>query len=109
MNSDPIKEQLGRFRELLTQIAEKGPSAIDKEEYSNLRTALLSEPKLNGLLPQFVDEQRIPRHFWNYIKEVYSGYGSYESRSQYIERQLLPVERQFRSASQKAPGDRPAR
>jgi hypothetical protein len=107
MKSD-IKENLGRFREVLTQIAESGPSGADQEEYISLRAALLSEPKLNGLLPVFVDEQRLPRHFWNYIKALFhEGIGIYEKRSQYIEAQLLPVERQFQSASQKAPGDRP--
>ncbi len=105
---DKIIEQLGRFREFLTQIAENGPSAVDQEEYSNLRSALLSESKLNGLLPLFVYEQRIPRHFWNYIKQLYDGPGSYTKRSLYIERQLLPVERLFRPIRQKVPGDRQA-
>ncbi len=104
MKSKNIAEILGRYRELLSDIAEGGPSAVDTNEYRKIRGDLLGESRLKSLIPEFIYEQRSPRDFWNYIQQAFP---SYRERSQYIEAQLLPIERQFRPDRQKAPGYRP--
>ena len=103
MNPKDIAETLGRYRDLLNEIAEGGPSVVESNEFRKLRDEILSESKVESLVPEFVYEQRSPRDFWNYIQRAFS---TYRERTRYIEVQLLPIERQFRQDRQKAPGDR---
>lgn len=97
-------EKIGRFRDILTVIAEKGPSVSAAEEYRTLRDELVADEQVEELLPEFVIECRNPRDFWNYIQRAFA---KYAERSQYIEAQLLPIERQFRPERQRTPGIRP--
>lgn len=106
VTASEIAECLGKFREVLSRVAEGGPADED-DEYRELRASLLQEPLVKPLLPDFVTECRRARDFWNYIKRAFEGAGAYEKRSQYIEAQLLPLERQFRPERLKAPGIRP--
>jgi hypothetical protein len=97
-------EKIGRFRDILSMVAEKGPSTLVTEEYHILRGELVADNEIVGLLPEFVIECRNIRDFWNYIQRAFS---KYAERSQYIEAQLLPIERRFRPERQGAPGIRP--
>jgi hypothetical protein len=81
---------------------------LDRRNRSNYYKRNRIPKWLEKSLLVFVDEQRLTRHFWTCIKALFhEGIDIYEKRSQYIKAQLLPVERQFQSVSQKAPGDRP--
>ena len=104
MQDEEVAEKIGRFREILEGIAQGGPDAGDLDEYSQLRKELVDDPDIRPLLPNFIIEYRTPRSFWNYIQPAFS---SYAKRSQYIEFQLVPIERQFRPGRQRAPGLRP--
>ncbi len=97
-------EKIARFRDILTMIAEKGPRVSAAEEYRTLRDDLVTDEEVMELLPDFVIECRNTRDFWNYIQRIFS---KYVERSQFIEAQLLPIERQFRPDRQKTPGIRP--
>jgi len=94
-------EKLGRLRDILTIISEKGPNVGLEGEFRAIRAELIADEKVNELLPEFIIECRSSRDFWNYIQGAYSSYGA---RSQYIKGQLLPIERQFRPERQKSPG-----
>lgn len=104
MNHPELAEKIGRFREVLSALAEGGPGASLAEDYRALRDELIEDGRTSELLPDFVIECRSPRDFWNYIQGAFS---SYADRSKYITAQLLPIERQFRPERQKAPGVRP--
>ncbi|MGA2519095.1 MAG: hypothetical protein ABSG44_21455 [Thermodesulfobacteriota bacterium] len=104
MKNSERAEKIGRFRDILWVIAEKGPSAPVAEEYRILRGELVADKEVVELLPEFVIECRNIRDFWNYIQRAFS---KYAERSQYIEAQLLPIERQFRPERQRTPGIRP--
>lgn len=99
--SEELAEKIGRLRDILGAIAEGGPSV---DGYRELRDELLADDRVAELLPDFIVEYRSARDFWNYIKPVFS---SYAERTQYIQAQLLPIERQFRPDRQKASGIRP--
>jgi len=97
-------EKIGRLRDVLSVISEKGPTAPEADEYRMLREELVGDKDVEELLPEFVIECRNSRDFWNYIRRAFR---KYSERSQYIEAQLLPIERQFRPERQQAPGVRP--
>lgn len=97
-------EKIGRLRDILTVIAENGPNVPEAAEYRTLRDELVADEQVVELLPEFMIECRNTRDFWNYIQRAFSRYAE---RSQYIEAQLLPIERQFRPERQRAPGIRP--
>lgn len=99
-----LAEKVGRMRDILAIVAERGPNVSVAEEYRALRAELVSDERIADLLPEFIIECRNTRDFWNYIQRAFS---SYASRSQYIEAQLLPIERQFRPERSRAPGIRP--
>lgn len=99
--SEELAEKIGRLRDILGAIAQGGPSV---EGYRELRDELLADDRVAVLLPDFIVECRSARDFWNYIQPAFS---SYAGRTQYIQAQLLPIERQFRPDRQKAPGIRP--
>jgi hypothetical protein len=107
MQSSELADRLGVFREVLGCIAQGGPNAERAGEYRELRDGLLGDQRVGQLLPDFVNECRTSRDFWNYIQRAFSGHGAYSDRSRYIESQILPIERAFRPERQKAPGDRP--
>lgn len=69
-----------------------------------MREELVTDDRVRALLPEFVIECRTPQDFWNHIQPAFA---SYAQRSQYIQAQLLPVERQFRPERDRAPGIRP--
>jgi len=104
MSNGELAENIGRLRDILSIIAENGPNVSVAAEYRDLRDQLVRNETVNSLLPEFVIECRNPRDFWNYISRAYSSYGA---RSQYIEAQLLPVERMFRPERAISPGIRP--
>src|SRR5687767_3842222 len=101
--NETLAETIGQFREALGAIATSGPQGAEPEAYEELRQQLLSDPRVEPLLPDFVHECRTARGFWNYIKRSYA---TYADRSQYIDAQILPIERQFRPERQRAPGER---
>lgn len=104
MKSSNWAEKIGEFREILGAIAVKGANISSADDYVGLREELLGDENVAALLPDFVVESRSARGFWNYISRAFA---SWADRSQYIDAQLLPVERQFRPERQKAPGIRP--
>jgi hypothetical protein len=108
MKSDELAKKIGDFREALGSLAEGGPTASGASGYRELRQDLMADDRVSPLLPDFVIECRTPRSFWDYIQRAFAGAGAYTARSRYIEAQLLPIERQFRPARERAPGVRPA-
>ena len=104
MKSAELAEKLGRLRDILGIVAESGPNVSVAAEYRALRDELVADEMVAELLPEFIIECRSTRDFWNYIHRAF---GSYAGRSQYIEAQLLPIERQFRPERAMSPGIRP--
>lgn len=103
MNNVERAENIGKLRDILTAISENGPASPIAANYRAIRDGLVADQEVTKLLPEFVIECRNPRDFWNYIQRAFSSYGA---RSQYIESQLLPIERQFRPERQRVPGIR---
>jgi hypothetical protein len=104
LKNDTLAETIARFREALGAIATSGPNGAGPEVYEELRGQLLADHRVEPLLPDFVRERRTARDFWNYIKLSFS---TYADRSQYIDAQILPIERHFRPERQRTPGERP--
>ncbi|MFC2045889.1 hypothetical protein ACFLUH_04345, partial [Chloroflexota bacterium] len=77
-----LAEKVGRMRDILAVIAERGPNVSVAEEYRMLRAELVADERIADMLPEFIIECRNTRDFWNYIQRAFS---SYASRSQYIE------------------------
>ena len=105
MNNPELAEKIGRLRDVLSTIAEGGPNVSVAAEYRDLRDQLVTDEEIEQILPEFIIECRNSRDFWNYIQRAFS---SYAGRSQYIEAQLLPIERQFRPERSASPGIRPS-
>lgn len=101
--SEEFAEKIGRLRDILGAIAEGGPSV---DGYREFRDELLADDRVAVLLPDFIVERRSARNFWNCLQPTFS---SYARRTQYIQAQLLPIERQFRPDRQKAPAFAPWR
>lgn len=49
-----VSEGIGQFREMLANIATKGPDASGASEYVHFRRELLDEPRVSDLLPEFI-------------------------------------------------------
>ena len=66
MKDEEILEEVEAFQELLIDYSTGGD--VEGEEYKRLRRELLSYPKVNDELPEFIQNCRSLRQFWSFIK-----------------------------------------
>ncbi|WP_208452022.1 abortive infection family protein [Burkholderia gladioli] len=60
----------------------------DEAEFTRLRQALLSNPSLESLVPQFLRTNRSLAQFWQFIKHKYP---TYKERRQYLWDEFRPI------------------
>ncbi len=64
---------------------------VPDSEYTRVRTALLADEAIRSLVPRFVRACRDPSAFWSFIKNKYSGPGSYEARREFLRTEFEPL------------------
>jgi len=61
---------------------------VEDEEYKQLRRKVLSDKRIEDVLPRFVETCRSVRQFWSYIKQKFE---TYEERRQFIWSEFAPA------------------